>query len=171
MIMSKFQSCLMFVCALSCLCITAVNADQLYKWVDDQGHVHYTQTPPPSAGTKAKAVNLEVARADATAAAAAAAAIQQSKDAQTKKDQTAQDEAAEIDKEAAIREKVMADQAPQQEQAAHLQYCQSLQSKLDSAEHADDALTPRQRGERKYSDDAAKQKKIDDIKAQIRQQC
>ena len=169
--MSKFQSCLTFVCALSCLCMTAAGADPLYKWVDDQGHVHYTQTPPPGAGTKAKPMNLEVARADATAAAAAAAAIQQTKDAQAKKDQAAQDAAAEIDKEAAIREKVMQDQAPQQAQAAHEQYCEGLRSQLNAMEHADDNLSMRQRGERKLTDDTAKQKKINDLQAQINQQC
>ena len=165
--MSRMQSSFIFLCVVSCLCMAAASADQLYKWVDDQGHVHYTQTPPPSAGTKAKAVNLEVARADATAAAAAAAAIQNSKDQQAKKDQEAADEEKKIDEEAAIREKVAADQAPQQQQAAHQQFCLGLQSKLDNAQHADDTLSQRQKGERKYSDDVAKQKKIDDIRAQM----
>jgi hypothetical protein len=165
--MSRIKSSFMLLCAVSCLCMTAVSADQLYKWVDDQGHTHYSQTPPPSVATKAKPVNIEVARADA---AAATAAIQQAKDAQAKKDQAAQDAAADIGKEAAIREKVNADEAPQQ-QAAHLQYCQGLQSQLNSAEHADDNLSQNQRGERKLTDDAARQKKIADIKAQIRQSC
>jgi hypothetical protein len=151
--------------------MTAVSAEQLYKWVDDQGHVHYTQTPPPSAGTRAKSMNLDVARADATAQAAAAAAIQQEKDAKAKKEQDAEDEAKKVDEEAAIREKMNADQAPAQQQAAHQQYCQGLQSKLDSAEHANDNLSPSQRGARKLTDDAAQQKKIDAIKAQIMQQC
>ena len=29
---------------------TLAAADQVYKWVDEQGHVHFSQTPPP--GTK-----------------------------------------------------------------------------------------------------------------------
>lgn len=163
--------CVIFLCALSCLCMTAAGAEQLYKWVDAEGHVHYTQTPPPSAGTRAKSVNLEVPRADATAAAAAAAATQQAKDQEAKKNQDAQEQAKEIDKEAAIREKMDADAAPQRQKDAQLQYCQGLQSKLDAAEHANDNLTPSQRGARKLTDDAAQQKKIDSLKAQIVQQC
>lgn len=38
----------------------AAVADPLYKWVDGQGHVHYSQTPPPGADTKAKAAQFHV---------------------------------------------------------------------------------------------------------------
>jgi len=151
--------------------MTAVNAEQLYKWVDEQGKVHYSQTPPPAAGTKAKAVNIEVPRADATVVAAQSAAAQQAKDEQAKKDKDAQAEADEVAKEAAIREKMNADQAPQRQKDAQLQYCNGLRSRLNSYEHADDALSPRERGERKISDDQARQKAIDGIKAQIAQSC
>lgn len=167
-IMSKIHPSIVFFAA-SCLCMAAASAEQLYKWVDDQGHTHYTQTPPPSAGTRAKSVNIEVARADATAAAAAAA--QQGKDQDTGKDQTTQHDTRDIDKEAAIREKVDADEASQRQKDAQLRYCQGLQSQLSSAEHANDNLSQSQRGARKLMDDAAQQKKVDDIKTQIRQQC
>jgi len=139
--------------------------------VDDQGHVHYSQTPPPEAGTRAKAAHIDVARADATAAAAYAASVQQSKDAQTKKDQDAADAAKEVDKEAAIREKMAADQAPQREKEAREQYCKSLRSRLYALQHADDGLSEREKGERKYSDDVARQKQIDDAKAQVNSGC
>ena len=37
-----------YLIAAACLWIAAGNAaGQLYRWVDDQGGVHYTQTPPP----------------------------------------------------------------------------------------------------------------------------
>src|SRR5262249_10695878 len=154
-IMSRFQPHLVLFFALACLCLTAVSADPLYKWVDDQGHVHYTQTPPPGA-TKAKPVHIEVARADATAAAAYAAGVQKAKDDQARKDQQASQDADDIAKEAAIREKMEADQAPERHKEAQLQYCKGLEAQLNAAEHADDNLTPLQKGQRKYTDDAAK---------------
>lgn len=36
----------------------AARADQVYRWVDAQGNVHYSQTPPPDAVTKAKLVDV-----------------------------------------------------------------------------------------------------------------
>ena len=168
--MSRIQG-LMFLGVLSCLCVTTVSAEQLYKWVDEQGRTHYSQTPPPAAGTKAKSVNIEVPRADSTVVAAQAAAVQQAKDQQAQKDKDAQAQADEVAKEAAIREKMYQDQAPQRQKDAQLQYCNGLRSRLSAAEHADDALSPRERGERKVSDDQAHQKTIDDLKAQIAQAC
>ncbi|HVA54537.1 MAG TPA: DUF4124 domain-containing protein [Gammaproteobacteria bacterium] len=31
---------------LLCACMAAAAADQVYRWVDKDGHVHYPQTPP-----------------------------------------------------------------------------------------------------------------------------
>lgn len=42
------------VAALLLGCVATAGAAQLYRWVDDQGNVHYTQQPPP--GTAAKKV-------------------------------------------------------------------------------------------------------------------
>jgi glutaredoxin len=37
-----------YLIAAACLCIACADAaGQMYRWVDDQGRVHYTQTPPP----------------------------------------------------------------------------------------------------------------------------
>ncbi|MGH8283519.1 MAG: DUF4124 domain-containing protein [Gammaproteobacteria bacterium] len=49
--------------SLTLLSITAVafvtaQAQQVYRWVDAQGNVHYSQTPPPNVGTKAKLVDV-----------------------------------------------------------------------------------------------------------------
>lgn len=41
--------------AVTCL---AASADQMYKWVDKDGHVHYSQTPPPTTGVQAQSVNI-----------------------------------------------------------------------------------------------------------------
>lgn len=58
---------LAFVCCtvLILLC-SAVQADTVYRWVDAQGHVHYSQTPPPNSKTNAKAVDITPAPSDQT---------------------------------------------------------------------------------------------------------
>lgn len=33
-------------------------SDTVYRWVDAQGHVHYSQTPPPNSKANAKAVDI-----------------------------------------------------------------------------------------------------------------
>ncbi|HKW39463.1 MAG TPA: glutaredoxin family protein [Burkholderiales bacterium] len=54
-----------YLIAAACLWIAAGNAaGQLYRWVDDQGGVHYTQTPPPP---RAKDVQRKNFRSGGTA--------------------------------------------------------------------------------------------------------
>jgi glutaredoxin len=43
-----------------CLLVTASTAlAQQYRWVDEQGRVHYSDTPPPAAAKKAEKKNLK----------------------------------------------------------------------------------------------------------------
>ncbi len=45
--------------SLAALTLMTARADQVYRWVDAQGNVHYSQTPPPDAVTKAKLVDVK----------------------------------------------------------------------------------------------------------------
>lgn len=56
------------ICAGLLLSIHA-QADTVYRWVDAQGHVHYSQTPPASSHAKAKAVDITPPAPDQTSAA------------------------------------------------------------------------------------------------------
>ncbi|MGH8278058.1 MAG: DUF4124 domain-containing protein [Gammaproteobacteria bacterium] len=38
--------------------VAAAQAQEVYRWVDAQGNVHYSQTPPPGAVTHVKRVNI-----------------------------------------------------------------------------------------------------------------
>ncbi|MBU6469799.1 MAG: DUF4124 domain-containing protein [Gammaproteobacteria bacterium] len=40
------------------LAFSAAQAQQVYRWVDAQGNVHYSQTPPPAGATKAKVIEV-----------------------------------------------------------------------------------------------------------------
>jgi|SRR5215469_5317592 len=44
----------------------AAAADQIYKWVDKDGHVHYSQTPPPATGVQAQSVDIGAPPPDPT---------------------------------------------------------------------------------------------------------
>lgn len=46
-----------FVLLLASVPVLAA-ADQVYKWVDEQGHVHFSQTPPPSAVSNVRQVTV-----------------------------------------------------------------------------------------------------------------
>jgi len=63
--------------ALALLLLTTLASAQVYKWKDANGTVHYSQTPPPSSGTKFKEVKPDTSvpptPAASTAAPAAAA--------------------------------------------------------------------------------------------------
>jgi hypothetical protein len=59
---------LLTVCS-GCLLLVAAQADTVYRWVDAQGHVHYSQTPPPSSKSHAQAVDITPPPPDPTAAA------------------------------------------------------------------------------------------------------
>jgi Domain of unknown function (DUF4124) len=55
--MSARTLCLALLTAVALTCLAA-RADQVYRWIDSQGNVHFSQTPPPDAVTKAKLVDI-----------------------------------------------------------------------------------------------------------------
>lgn len=48
--------------------LLAARADTVYRWVDKNGEVHYSQTPPPTSHVRAQAVDVEPAPPDLTGA-------------------------------------------------------------------------------------------------------
>lgn len=63
--MNKQPLCVALLTVVALTCVAA-RADQVYRWVDAQGNVHYSQTPPPDAVTKAKLVDVEPPAPDST---------------------------------------------------------------------------------------------------------
>ncbi|MGH8397279.1 MAG: DUF4124 domain-containing protein [Gammaproteobacteria bacterium] len=57
---------LLTLCVVTAPAFMTAQAQQVYRWVDAQGNIHYSQTPPPDAGTKAKLVNVEPPPPDPT---------------------------------------------------------------------------------------------------------
>ncbi|HVA56042.1 MAG TPA: DUF4124 domain-containing protein [Gammaproteobacteria bacterium] len=63
--MNKQTLCVALLTVTALTCMSAL-ADQVYRWVDAQGNVHYSQTPPPDAITKAKLVDVKPIPPDST---------------------------------------------------------------------------------------------------------
>ena len=59
---------LVVMAVLTAVALTAAQAQQVYRWVDSQGNMHYSQTPPPSAITKVRVMEVDAAPPDATGA-------------------------------------------------------------------------------------------------------
>lgn len=88
---------------------------QIYRWVDANGQVHYTQTPPPSG--PAQEVNPRVSPPSPEAAAAADAAAKALLERGAQRDQQAAQAAAAVDVDAERRAKLC---AAAREQLAYL---------------------------------------------------
>ena len=45
--------------ALACLAAAGASAQTIYKWVDEKGRTHYSESPPPEVKSKATAVKID----------------------------------------------------------------------------------------------------------------
>jgi hypothetical protein len=145
------------ILALSCgaalvICSTLVLADQVYKWVDDQGHVHFSQTPPP--GTKAQPVTVYVPPPDPQSL----QNTQQIEQTQADKDKAAADAAAKNKPDAA-------------KEAEKQQHCDDLRAKLSALPQSGRAATTDAKGNLTYLDDDARAKQEQAIQDQLKQDC
>lgn len=50
-------------CLLAVTACFVTNADQVYRWVDKDGQVHYSSTPPPATAARAEKVNVAAPQA------------------------------------------------------------------------------------------------------------
>jgi hypothetical protein len=145
--------------ALACGVLLALGtslaaADQVYRWVDDQGHVHFSQTPPPGTKVQAQQVTVNPAPPDPQS-------LQNSQDLQKQiadKDKAAQDAAA----------KNKPDPAKEAEKQAH---CDDLRSKLQVLEQSGRAATTDAQGNINYLDDQARATQEAAIQDQISKDC
>lgn len=139
---------------LLCLLLLCFNANAgLYKWVDADGKVHYSDEPPP--------VNVN-AEALSTPKAATNAPSEKSyveREADMKKALKTKEEA---DKKAAKQ---------QEDAAAKQKYCASLRSHLATLEKASRIATLNEKGESVIMDDAMRQQQIEEAHKQLSTNC
>ncbi|HEX5340381.1 MAG TPA: DUF4124 domain-containing protein [Gammaproteobacteria bacterium] len=58
------RAALLLAACAGLLLLNAAQADTVYRWVDAQGNVHYSQTPPANSKAKAKPVEIAPAPSD-----------------------------------------------------------------------------------------------------------
>ncbi len=56
--MNRRSLLLLTICLATGMACLSVYADQVYKWVDSEGHVHYSSAPPPGTGVQAQKVTV-----------------------------------------------------------------------------------------------------------------
>ncbi len=152
--MSARRVAFLALAALLGLAALAVSADPVYRWVDKDGKVHYTQTPPPSTGVQAQALNIHAPPPDPVSLRNAQQEAQ------------AIDDKNKADQEAA--DKAKPDPAAV---AAKKQQCDDLHQRLLVLQQSARAATTDAQGNLTFLDDDAKAKQEQAIQDQIAKNC
>lgn len=133
------------------LACTAAMADQVYRWVDKDGKVHYSQTPPVNASTSVQPVQVNAPPPDPAGLQSAQLLQKQQAD----RNQKAADAAKAAEQDAA--------QAAQKKQQ-----CDDLRSRLLTLQNSGRATTIDAQGNVTYLDDDARAKQIQELQSQIK---
>lgn len=149
---SKLQKLLALACLLAAAS-TAV-ADQVYRWVDKNGVVHYTQTPPPSSNVPAKSIDISAPPPDSFGAKSDQALI----NAQTAQNKSAQDAAQKA-------------QADAQQKAALQKACEAEKAQLQQMQDARRITMTDSKGETQYVTGDDRLKAMDDLQKRIDKDC
>ena len=129
--------------AAAILLATATVAAQVYKWVDKDGKVQYTDTPPPPSVTKSEAKKVDTSPAAVSAAAPA---------------KTLQDRAKDYDKRnAEAAEKNKKAEIDQKNTEASAANCSDAKGALRDLETGRPITRTSETGSREYVDDDARQ--------------
>lgn len=131
-----------------------VLGDQVYKWVDKDGHVHYSQTPPTSTDVQAQQVDINAPPPDPTTV----HNEQNLADRLQKQDQQ--------DKDAAKKQ-----QQDAQQQAQQKKHCDNLNEQLVVLNQSRRVASVDAQGNTNYLSDDQRTQQIQDLQAQIAKDC
>ena len=144
--------------AVAILLATATVAAQVYKWVDKDGKVQYSDTPPPASATKAEAKKVETSPAAASTSPTPAKSLQ--------------DRAKESDKRKAdIAEKSKKAEADQKIAEANAANCSDAKGALRDLETGRPMVRTSESGAREYVDDDARQAEMTKVRKAITDFC
>ena len=133
---------------------TLAAADQVYKWTDSQGHVHFSQTPPASTTAGVQPMNVAPPPPDPQSLQNQQNLVQAQQDQQQK----AKDEA---DK----------NKPDPKAEAAKKQRCDGLRSRLVMLQQMGRVASTDAQGNVTFLDDDARAKQITAIQGQIAKDC
>ena len=141
---------ILFLCA--CLAAPLALAQQMYKWVDDKGVTHYSESAPPE-GTKGVAkVEVKTTTPDKPPVDNWREHEQQAKEARTKQ---------------AIAEEARR----QQEERGRAGKCSAAQRRADSLKNRGRIYSLNEKGERVYLEDKERAAQLEDANQEIASYC
>ena len=144
--------------AVAILLATATVAAQVYKWVDKDGKVQYSDTPPPASATKTEAKKI-----DTSPAAASTNAVPE---------KSLQDRAKDYDKrKAEVAEKAKKSDTEKQNADLNVANCNNARSALRDLESGRPLIRTAESGDREFVSDEARQADIAKARKSIADFC
>jgi hypothetical protein len=131
---------------------------EMYRWVDSQGKVHYSDSPPPAGAKSSKTIDTP------PPSAAPSGAAPKAKTWQEKEMDFRQRQAAEADAQA----KKQKEEAEAKERK---QNCENARKSLASLESGTRIVTTDEKGERVYMDDSARAAAISEARKAVENWC
>ncbi len=129
--------------AVAILLATATVAAQVYKWVDKDGKVQYSDTPPPTSATKTEAKKVDTSPAAASTSPPV---------------KSLQDRAKDYDKRKTdVAEKAKKSDADQQTASINAANCSDARAAVRELENGRPITRTSESGAREYLDDEARQ--------------
>ncbi|MEW5944069.1 MAG: DUF4124 domain-containing protein [Pseudomonadota bacterium] len=145
---------------LACLSLAA-HGEQLYKWVDSDGKVHYTDQPPPAKAEK-KPLNIKVQPAAQTAVGEEKKPVAKST---AEKEQEFRQRRVAAEEAQAKREKEQADAREKERN------CAQARGNLRNLQEGGRTVQYDAKGEKVYLDDTARQQAIVDAQKAVDSWC
>jgi hypothetical protein len=140
--------------AMALLLISFNSYAELHKWVDANGNVHYSDTPPPP-GVKVETIRTHVSPGNPS-----------------KFEKSFTEQAADINKANKKMEEAAKSEADKQKEAqAKQQSCEEARNRLMTLKTAPRIATVNDKGERTIMDDASRQKQIEQANTAVSKYC
>ncbi|HEX7964624.1 MAG TPA: DUF4124 domain-containing protein [Gammaproteobacteria bacterium] len=130
------------------------SADQVYKWVDKDGHVHFSQMPPAGTGVQAQTVDVKPPPPDPTGLA---------------NSQNLQQQIA--DKKKAEQKDPQREQEEQEQKQQQKERCDGLREKLNVLNAGGRATSVDAKGNVTYISDEEREKQMAQLESQIEKSC
>lgn len=143
---------------LGALLTTPVMAAQYYKWIDENGVTHYSETPPPVTAKNTSEVKVQTK--SPSGAAAATESLQKQREA--------------VSKSLSEREKAATQEATSSTKVNKAEYaerCKQYKSNLEAMESHGRVTETDSKGEKRVLTDEEKNKRMDETRRQIKAFC
>ena len=142
---------LVFSSLLASLFSLPVHADGMYKWVDENGRTHYSESPPPE-GTASKKLDVKAGEG---------------------KEQDWHKKVQDANQQKILNDNAERERAQKEQQAngTRQQQCRKAQEALDTLNNSRRVYHLNDKGERVYVDDEQRQKEIEMWQERARSAC